>query len=110
MLFVVMTQHQGGSALWSMISTNLHAAFSYVSLDEPDFQRIFFIFMISLALPWIVLFLFFNRVMPRIGHEQQHGHHLQPQEQDDLVAARLQQDTENLEQNTDRQLERENDE
>lgn len=110
MLLVVMAQHQGGSLLWSIMSTNLHAAFSYVPLGGPDFQRIFFIFVISLALPWIVMFLFVNRGVPRNGHQHQQGRHLEPQEQDDSVAARMQQDMENLEQHAGPQLERENDE
>lgn len=110
MLLVVMSQHQGGSLLWSITSTNLHAAFSHLPLGGPDFQRIFFIFVISLVLPWIVMFLFVNRGVPRNGHQHQQGRHLEPQEQDDSVAARMQQDMENVEQHADPQLERENDE
>jgi hypothetical protein len=101
-----MSQHQGGSLLWSITSTNLHAAFSHLPLGGPDFQRMFFIFVISLALPWIVMFLFVNRG----GHQHQQGRHLEPQERDDSVAARMQQDMENLEQHAGPQLERENDE
>jgi hypothetical protein len=110
MILVVMAQHQGGSLLWSISSTNLHAALSYVPTGGPDLQRIIFIFVISLALPWIVMFLFVNRGVPRNGHQHQQGHYLQPQEQNDLVAARMQQDMENLEQHAGPQFERQNDE
>jgi hypothetical protein len=61
-------QYQGESALWSMIGTELQAAFSYIHLGGAAVQRILWLFVISLVLPWI--FLFLNHGLPR--NQQQH--------------------------------------
>jgi hypothetical protein len=72
-------QHQGEGALWYMPGSNFYAVFSYIELGGPAFQRILWMFVLSLLLPWF--FLFFHR-----------GRNLRPDQQDQHAQLREQQD------------------
>jgi hypothetical protein len=105
----VFMQHQGESALLSMIGPNFQAAFSYIELSGPAFQRILWIFVLSLVLPWF--FLFFHFAQPRNVQQDQRGQHEQQREQQDAgVPQVVEPELENREHQVERVFERQDDE
>ncbi len=75
-------QHQGEGALWSKPGSNFYAAFSYIELGGPALQRMMWMFVLSLLLPWF--FLFFHEGQRNLPADQQ-DQHAQLREQQDEV-------------------------
>ncbi len=92
-----------------MIGASFQAAFSYVYLGGPAVQRILWIFVLSLVLPWIFLFIDFG--FPRNRQQVQPDHNVQQHEQEEGFAERIPQAmAPEMEQGPERHFGREDDE
>jgi hypothetical protein len=103
-------QYQGESAVWSIMGTELQAAFSYIQLGGAAIQRILWVFVISLLLPWI--FLFFDHGLPHNRQQENHADGLvQQHDHDEEIVERVPQAMEQeMGQPPERHFERDEDE
>jgi hypothetical protein len=78
---------QGGNSKWSVIASTFESLFSNIHLGEPAVQRNIWIFVLTLVLPWIFLFIDFG--LPRNRQQDQLDHNVQQHDYDDGFAERI---------------------